>query len=689
MKLESFTSNKPSASSIGNQKIEEYVNRIKGGESKDSIFQGIPESWKSEINQKLIETVRENPKYGLDEIPNQYKGLDSESLDFIWTSPQYIDEEKNKAFKEKKEQVLSALREKEAAETVKAERYEADQKKITELREQLGITKPLEKTKTQENNLLQKRVVGYDDEEHRKAVGIYNTMVDIAAGMSEGLKEDFKQKVQKYVDEIHSGKDREFVLQGLPDAWKQVIEEELRKTEQENLESIESKKNLPPINYIEVVIDDDYMQKNLMPNGALRMKGGHANWDGEVDVMQYVVSDTLSPEYREIVLDKIEKNKATQEKTYQHEAHHIKNRENDLTPHVAAENLREFLSFRVLDELSAFTTGELYNQEVTAENILQALKMSEQKITDSYYGQPFSDEARWYVSQNQNNPEALSQEINTEKYHQIMKQYFQINEQDTLAILQKAGKLEEFTRIVNGLIGKLDSLINTQNKEESASFPEIEIEPVTPEQLREEGIPQIPQDEPILETPQVVETMQEQETEQIPESTETSYTPDQLRNTLDQEIANVNFSRTLDFILEGMRNRYHSTNDSIFSPHYQDGIAEFIPELKKAETVTDVADVISRLGDIIGEMVRNVEYGAFSGVDNRGQEKNELIGLAQDFDALKYRLNNDFEYMLFEITGKQDKDPEFVAIKNTLYSLNKTISQLVDILYDKADKLQF
>jgi len=216
----------------------------------------------------------------------------------------------------------------------------------------------------------------------------------------------------------------------------------------------------PPINYIEVIIDDDFIQKNLMPNRGLRMQGGQANWNGEVDLMRYSISENLSPEYRKIVEDKIEKFNKGQEKTYQHESHHIRNRENDLTPHLAAENLREFLTFRVLDELSAFATGELYNQDITPENIFAALEKAKQDINNSYYGEPFKNDAKWYTAQHRNDSEVFSRQINKEKYHKIMRQYFIIKGQDILAVLQKENKISEFTEIVNGLIGKLDQILN-------------------------------------------------------------------------------------------------------------------------------------------------------------------------------------------------------------------------------------
>jgi hypothetical protein len=298
------------------------------------------------------------------------------------------------------------------------------------------------------------------------------------------------QKIEEYVNRIQSGESKEDIFNGLPESFKTTIEERLGESSEEKeiaqkekeeryqvgqlkidelrnkLGITESAKKVesldgPPVNYTEIVIDDEYMKKNLMPNGGLRMQGGQANWNGEVDLMRYVVSEKLSPQYLEIALDKIEKQRAGEEKIYQHESHHIQNRNNELTPHVAAENLREFLAFRVLDELSAFATGELYNQDITAENILLALKIAEQHIINSYYGKPFSGEAQWYISQHGKNPNALSREINQEKYHKIMRQYFTIKGQDVLAVLQKENKISEFTTKVNDLILKLDNILST------------------------------------------------------------------------------------------------------------------------------------------------------------------------------------------------------------------------------------
>jgi predicted house-cleaning noncanonical NTP pyrophosphatase (MazG superfamily) len=189
------------------------------------------------------------------------------------------------------------------------------------------------------------------------------------------------------------------------------------------------------------------------------MKGGHANWNNQVDIMRYSISPNLSPKYHAFVQDKIEKMLSNQEKTYQHESHHIRNRENNLTPHKVAENLREFLTFRLLDELSAFMVGELYNKELTIENILESLQTARKKIIDSYYDQPFISEAHWYVSQHTGNQNLYSRTIGTEKYHSIIRQYFTTNKGNIISLLQESGKMSEFTAITNDLITRLDPLL--------------------------------------------------------------------------------------------------------------------------------------------------------------------------------------------------------------------------------------
>lgn len=67
------------------------------------------------------------------------------------------------------------------------------------------------------------------------------------------------------------------------------------------------------------------------------------------------------------------------------------------------------------------------------------------------------------MSQHGTKDAALSREINTNKYHQVMRQYFKINGNDILSVLQTADKMPEFTKMINDLILKLDNLLASKN----------------------------------------------------------------------------------------------------------------------------------------------------------------------------------------------------------------------------------
>ena len=290
---------------------------------------------------------------------------------------------------------------------------------------------------------------------------------------------DYRKRKEEEWDRMHPKKETVEVTEPVVDESESTPNEEVEEEERKRAEASEVKRQVdlkrvrqelgldtspekPKRNYVEVVIDDDFMRKNLMPDGGLRMKKGEATWKGEVNLMKYVISENLSPEYRQIALDKIKKMEAGQEKTYAHESQHIQNRENGLTPHLSAKSLREYLAFRVLDEMSAFANGELNNQEMSAENILQALRAAEKDITDSYYGETFSGDADWYMSQHGKEPGALDRKIDQERYHKIVSQYFRIKGQNVISILQKNGRISEYAEITNRLIIKLDSLLETK-----------------------------------------------------------------------------------------------------------------------------------------------------------------------------------------------------------------------------------
>jgi hypothetical protein len=141
----------------GEKKIEEYVNRIKSGESKDKILEGLPPSFVGAIeNQLQSNENKESKENEKPVIPPQYEGLNSEALDLMWTIPEYTDPEKTKQEKERKQKTLESLKQKESVKKTTEEKHQNDQQKITEIRKQLGIIDPIENVRTEEKNTISK-----------------------------------------------------------------------------------------------------------------------------------------------------------------------------------------------------------------------------------------------------------------------------------------------------------------------------------------------------------------------------------------------------------------------------------------------------------------------------------------------------------------------------------------------------
>jgi len=83
----------------------------------------------------------------VDVIPPQWKGVSSEVLEEIWTITEYVDSEKTKSEKERKEKALAFLREQELSpqasrnelEKMKIQQEVVDGEGIEDIRKKLGI----------------------------------------------------------------------------------------------------------------------------------------------------------------------------------------------------------------------------------------------------------------------------------------------------------------------------------------------------------------------------------------------------------------------------------------------------------------------------------------------------------------------------------------------------------------------
>ncbi len=94
--------------SAGEQKINEYVRRIRNGESKDSIFQGLSESFKSAIEKELALLLeREKKAKANDLIPSRIRGLPSE------IAVSFLEDERLRLGSEKLNAILAKIRQEE------------------------------------------------------------------------------------------------------------------------------------------------------------------------------------------------------------------------------------------------------------------------------------------------------------------------------------------------------------------------------------------------------------------------------------------------------------------------------------------------------------------------------------------------------------------------------------------------
>lgn len=144
----------------GEKKIDEYVDRIKMGESKDDITKGLPSSFIfaienriKDINEDVKDTLKTNDD--MLDIPPQYKNLNSEALEEIWVIPEYLDENKTKQEKEKKRKIINKLKEEENYFIKKEDRINKDRVEINELEKDLGIEKNNSLLNLTQNELAQ------------------------------------------------------------------------------------------------------------------------------------------------------------------------------------------------------------------------------------------------------------------------------------------------------------------------------------------------------------------------------------------------------------------------------------------------------------------------------------------------------------------------------------------------------
>jgi hypothetical protein len=197
-------------------KVEEYALRIINGENPDDVLQGA-DAFRPGV-EAVVLAYKEKKN-------TELKKQDSEEGPVV-------------------EDVPNPVLSEEAIE----KREQDDKQKIEALHEELKKDLANEKP----DPFAHKEVEGVG-EDFKQGAQIYNTFMNIGKGISEGMKQAFDPKVQQYVDEIRSGKSKEYVLGGAPKSMVDAVEKELAKDgsentiEQEDLEKVHGIENMKSV----------------------------------------------------------------------------------------------------------------------------------------------------------------------------------------------------------------------------------------------------------------------------------------------------------------------------------------------------------------------------------------------------------------------------------------------------------
>lgn len=197
------------------QKIQEYANRIRSGESKDTIFEGLPPSFIKGIEAELEKTnnasepepgnLKTSEQQNQPIIPVQYEGLDYDTLEFIWTIPEYTDTEKTKKEKQRKQRALDFLRKKELEDMDKKKTKLYDEVEIEKIKKRLGIdSDETLKTKQEELDSLEKK-------ESNKNHLILGLIKYVCHGKSQAVIDLYK----RFFDDIDNQNSRKSLISAL------------------------------------------------------------------------------------------------------------------------------------------------------------------------------------------------------------------------------------------------------------------------------------------------------------------------------------------------------------------------------------------------------------------------------------------------------------------------------------------
>lgn len=110
MRMEMPQSN--NAVSAGEAKVDEYVRRIRAGET--GVLEGLPAVFRQSIEGKLSSDEESKPDTEERAVPPQYVGLPSEIVDMLWSETVFVDPKKTELERNRKRKAIEYLKSQEA-----------------------------------------------------------------------------------------------------------------------------------------------------------------------------------------------------------------------------------------------------------------------------------------------------------------------------------------------------------------------------------------------------------------------------------------------------------------------------------------------------------------------------------------------------------------------------------------------
>jgi len=158
---------------------------------------------------------------------------------------------------------------------------------------------------------------------------------------------------------------------------------------------------------------------------------------------KYVLADNLSPHYKTGIAKFYKKVKENEKYAQAHELHHFHNATAGWNAIAWSNNLTEYIVLSYLDELSSHMAGYLDQEELSQQNIFNAMIRADQDVViHDYFANQFPREGAAFVSEySDKKMNMFSHNVDGEKIKKVMNHYFMLKNENVLSKLSKSQQL--------------------------------------------------------------------------------------------------------------------------------------------------------------------------------------------------------------------------------------------------------